>query len=408
MTGAPYLTRDLPGIGGRLRARPDHFVVEEIPLREPLGSGAFLRVLIEKRRMSTPELLRRLSRELGLKRGEAHVAGNKDSDAVTRQWVSLPARVESRLRRLELEGAVVLAGDLDPEPLATGDLLGNRFSIVVSELERPETAGRAAEEILAVLVERGVPHYFGPQRFGTRLIAADIGGALLRGESERAIELLLSGAPDVERDPNARRFRELCAAERWDDAYEAAPPGLGLERGLIAALLSGVERAHLWKRIPHADRRLFLSAWQSRIFNRIVGARLDSIDRPIRGDILVDHANGDRRVVHDPEAELDAVRTFAASPTGWMPGAEAERATDEAGAIESACFETDAVPARRFFRPLDLTLPGERRPLRVPLLEPEVAVSTRDRAIRLEFDLPRGAFATAVLAEVRKCEPAPA
>jgi tRNA(Glu) U13 pseudouridine synthase TruD len=52
-------------------------------------------------------------------------------------------------------------------------------------------------------------------------------------------------------------------------------------------------------------------------------------------------------------------------------------------------------------------LPGERRPLRVPLLDPEIAVAARDGAIRLEFDLPAGAFATAVLSEVRKQDPAP-
>ena len=35
----PYATDDLPGIGGRLRAKPEHFVVEEIPLYEPQESG---------------------------------------------------------------------------------------------------------------------------------------------------------------------------------------------------------------------------------------------------------------------------------------------------------------------------------------------------------------------------------
>lgn len=407
MIGAPFLTRDLPGIGGRLRARPEHFVVEEIPLREPQGAGPYLRVLVEKRRMSTPELLRRLSRALGLKRGEAHVAGNKDADAVTRQWISLPARCETRLRRLQLDDAVVLAGGLDPEPLSTGQLLGNRFSIVVSELTDPDAAARAAESILSVLVERGVPHYFGPQRFGTRGIAADIGGELLRGEYARAIDLLLCGAPDVENDPAARRFRELVGAGRLEEAFQAVPPGLGLERGLLEARLAGIDRAHLWKRIPHPDRRMFLSAWQSRIFNRIVAARLDTIDRPIPGDILIDHVRNERRVVADASTEVEAVRSFAASPTGWMPGASTERATADAGAIEEAAFLTDPVPERRFHRPLDLTLPGERRPLRVPLLDPEIAVAARDGAIRLEFDLPAGAFATAVLSEVRKQDPAP-
>ena len=45
----PYLTADLPGIGGQLKAEPEDFLVEEIPLYLPSGQGQHVYVEIEKR-----------------------------------------------------------------------------------------------------------------------------------------------------------------------------------------------------------------------------------------------------------------------------------------------------------------------------------------------------------------------
>ena len=38
----PYLTADLPGIGGTLKAEVEDFVVDEIPADEPEGAGEFV------------------------------------------------------------------------------------------------------------------------------------------------------------------------------------------------------------------------------------------------------------------------------------------------------------------------------------------------------------------------------
>jgi len=407
MNALPFLTAELPGIGGRLRARPNHFCVEEIPLRAPKGHGEYLRVLIEKTRRSTPEVLRLLAKCLRLSPRDLHAAGNKDADATTRQWISMPARVESMLHAVRIDRVTLLDGDLDPEPLGTGELAGNRFEIAVSGLTDPELAERLATPILQVLTERGVPAFFGAQRFGTRGISADIGGAFLRGEYEAAIDLLLGGMSDLERDPAARLFRQYVSEGDLKSAFAAVPPGLGLERSLVFALSEGVAKKSLWKRIPFADRRMLLSAWQSRIFNRIVAARLDSLDRVVPGDILIDERTRELRPSGDGEVEASALRGFRVSPTGWMPGDTVAAAPSEQGAIEAAAFESDTVPRESLDRPLDLTLPGERRPLRVRLADCELGVDRAERVLWLRFRLPPGAFATTVLGEVRKIDPPP-
>ena len=87
MAGA-YLTGSVPGTGGRLRARPEDFRVEEIPLAPPSGDGEHLHLWVEKRGVSTMEALRALCRALGASEAEAGYAGLKDANAVTRQWFS--------------------------------------------------------------------------------------------------------------------------------------------------------------------------------------------------------------------------------------------------------------------------------------------------------------------------------
>src|SRR3984957_6294854 len=89
----PLLTADLPGTGGRIKAQPEDFEVEEIPAYEPCGSGDFLYLWIEKRDVGAEFFVRQLARRLDIPPGEVGTAGLKDRHAVTRQLVSVPAGV---------------------------------------------------------------------------------------------------------------------------------------------------------------------------------------------------------------------------------------------------------------------------------------------------------------------------
>src|ERR1700730_12028421 len=86
----PFLTDDLPGIGGFIKREPEDFEVEEIPAYPPSGSGDFLYLWIEKRSMGAEYFTRLVARLLELSPGEVGVAGLKDRHAVTRQMVSVP------------------------------------------------------------------------------------------------------------------------------------------------------------------------------------------------------------------------------------------------------------------------------------------------------------------------------
>src|SRR5437867_4404166 len=85
----PMLTADLAGLGGRIKAEPEDFEVEEIPAYAPSGEGDFLYLWIEKRDMGAEYFVRQMARRLDIPPSEVGSAGLKDRRAVTRQMVSV-------------------------------------------------------------------------------------------------------------------------------------------------------------------------------------------------------------------------------------------------------------------------------------------------------------------------------
>ncbi len=157
----PYLTADLPGTGERIRKTLDHFQVEEVPAYRPSGQGEHLYLLVEKRGLTTRELVKRLV-ALGVPEVAIGVAGLKDKHAVTRQWLSIPAGYEGVVGRLEEPQRIrILATERHRNKLRTGHLKGNRFRIFIEGAD-----AERARAVMQRLETAGMPNYYGPQRFG--------------------------------------------------------------------------------------------------------------------------------------------------------------------------------------------------------------------------------------------------
>jgi tRNA pseudouridine13 synthase len=181
MTELPLLTPALPGVGGRIKAEPADFEVEEIPAYEPSGSGDHLFLWIEKTDLGAEYFIRQVARRLGIPNGEVGTAGLKDRRAVTRQWVSVPATCESALPNLEGNGIRVLRVSRHANKLRPGHLRGNRFRIVIRDADQSIDP----QPILDRIAADGLPNFYGPQRFGRGGETAAIGMSLLKGEPSR-------------------------------------------------------------------------------------------------------------------------------------------------------------------------------------------------------------------------------
>ena len=150
---------------GVLRSAPEDFRVEELPGFEPSGSGEHLLLTVEKRGMNTAWAAKLISQWARVPEMGVSYAGLKDRHAVTVQRFSvhLPKKVAPDLAALESPDLRVLDHAWHARKLPRGALAGNRFELVLRDMEG-EVA--AIEERLQAIDRDGVPNYFGEQRFG--------------------------------------------------------------------------------------------------------------------------------------------------------------------------------------------------------------------------------------------------
>jgi tRNA pseudouridine13 synthase len=167
-----------------VRSIPEDFRVEEIPLYRPTGAGDHTFVNVEKRLRTTEDVARALARIAGSRARDVGYAGRKDRVAVATQWFSVPRLDPVRARDIALPGIKVLEAVRHPHKLRTGQLRGNRFHIVVRDLD--DRARATAVQRLERACRLGMPNRFGAQRFGRG--GENVGRAqrLLRGEGAAA------------------------------------------------------------------------------------------------------------------------------------------------------------------------------------------------------------------------------
>ena len=336
----PFLTSGVTGIGGRIKVSPEDFRVEERPLYLPCGDGEHLYVRITKRGLSTPDLVLRLSSVLGVKMKSIGVAGLKDAQAVTTQMVSLHGIPEDKLSRIHIDEHLLSMDILGRHRnrLRKGHHAGNTFHVKVRDVS--SDAATTVPEALRELQCRGVPNYFGPQRQGRR--------------------------------------------------------GLNYQTG--AQLLADPERRN---RMGKSQRIWYLNAYQSYIFNRLLGSRIDRIDSVLLGDWAMKHENGACFQVTDPAIEQPRADRFEISPTGILFGSRAPWASGEPGAIERAVVSNcGATPESLSEAGAKCGFRGERRAFRIKLND--LAWSLNQGTLSLSFSLPPGAYATSVLRELMK------
>lgn len=161
----PARAHGAPVLAARMRTSPEEFFVEELPAFETSGAGEHLLLTVEKRGMNTTFAARRIATWAGVDESAIGQAGMKDRHAVTRQRFSvwLPKKVAPEIDALQSDDLRVLEHAWHARKLPRGALAGNRFVLVLRDVEGERAA---IESRLHAIAECGVPNYFGEQRFG--------------------------------------------------------------------------------------------------------------------------------------------------------------------------------------------------------------------------------------------------
>jgi len=219
--------------------------------------------------------------------------------------------------------------------LRTGHLHGNRFVLRVRDVPNEDRTRAAA--LVDCVARRGMPNYFGAQRFG-------FGGKNV----ERARSWLVDGGP-----PPRERF----------------------------------------------ERKLLVSAFQSALFNAVAAARVRDalLDHAIPGDVLRKEDTGGIFTTADLADAERRVQAWEVSPTGPIFGERMRWPEADALAREEAALASAGV-TRAHLAAFARFGAGTRRALRVR--PANVALAAEPDALVFRFDLPSGAYATVLLREI--------
>ncbi|MFO0563491.1 MAG: tRNA pseudouridine(13) synthase TruD [Polyangiales bacterium] len=342
MEELPFLTQSERSIGGVIRSSPEDFRVEEIPAYLPSGEGDHVYVRFEKRNLPTPDAVKAMARALGVDGRECGWAGLKDKNAVTVQWASFLRADVEKARSLALDGITVLEVSRHRNKLKTGHLHGNRFDLRVRGCV--EGALAIAQRVAERIGLEGAPNYYGSQRFG-------------------------------------REGKNVERGVRWLTGVDAAPR-------------------------DGFDRKMLASSVQSWLFNRYLAERVSDglLALYIQGDLAVRHPS-DRVFAIAEEEALSTYASRACSATGPMFGPEMRWPDGAAKEREERVLAASGLGIEHFARAKGLA-EGTRRAIRVCPASIEVSEEDAGQSptLRFRFELPAGAYATAVLREFRKTD----
>ena len=296
---------------GQFRVKPEDFIVNEQMDIALSGAGEHLWLQVRKTGANTDWVAGQLARCAQIPASEVGYAGLKDRHAVTTQWFSLqlPGKADPNFTDLPPEIEILYQQRHDKK-LRRGALLSNQFILSLQDCSGDLAAAQA---ICAEISQRGVPNYYGEQRFG-------------------------------------HNMGNLTKAERWFEGSFTPK--------------------------QRNQRSLYLSAARSWIFNHVLSARVQqqTWDQRMEGDVLM-FEGGSAWFADDASPELTArLAALELHPTGvlWGRGELATQAgVRELEATQAAQFPIFCAGLEK------QGLKQERRALRIKVTELELtALST--------------------------------
>jgi len=381
----------------KVKQQPEDFQVEELTDVTPAGQGPHALYRLEKRGWSTPDALAAVRRRWGLETRRLSYGGLKDRHALTAQYLTV---WHGPRRNLTHQGITVTYLGQVAEPYTSAAIRANRFRITLRDLTTAALA--AAEAALPEVGADGVPNYFDDQRFGSVTPGGEfIARLLVRERFEDALRLALTGPYEHDR-AEAKREKATLRAHwgDWARCKDLLPRGHA--RSLVDYLLHhpGDYRGAVARLRPEL-RGLYLSAYQSHLWNRLLARWLQEHCRPeqlIPVELRLGTLPVYRGLDESQRQELGALRLpLPSARTRLEPGdprADLLRTVLAEEGLELAQLRVKGIRELFFSK-------GERPAVcRAEGLHAEAGpdeLHPGRQRLRLAFDLPRGCYATLIV-----------
>jgi len=257
-----------------IRAFPEDFKVKEQLSFHLDGKGQHVYLLLQKRNLNTEQVVSSLAKFADVKPVAVGYAGLKDKNAITSQYFSidLAGQQEPDWKELESDNLGILEVTRHGRKLKRGAIRENLFEINLREFCGDKDD---AEKRLQNIKTRGVPNYFGEQRFGYN-------------------------------DYNLKKADELLGGN---------------------------------KKLKRHLRSIYLSSVRSFLFNQVLSSRVadNTWDKPLQGDVfMLQGSHSVFKVDQVDEAIQQRILSQDIHPTGPLYGAGQSMSQGEVAELETA------------------------------------------------------------------------
>jgi tRNA pseudouridine13 synthase len=411
------------GIGGKLRTKPEDFIVSEVsnyPSKKEDGKFAIADVTSVN--WETNILVRELSNWLHISRQRIGFAGTKDKRAMTTQLMSFYNIPKQKLSEIKIHNVKIDNIYYSNHPVKIGNLLGNQFEIIVRNINDDSNLEQGQKIASFIEDNNGFPNFFGIQRFGIiRPITHIVGKYIVKNDFEKAVMTYIANPIKGEDEESYELRKNLQETYDFSEALKKYPNNLNFEKAILNKLVQNPKDfIGALKELPKNLLSMFVYAYQSYLFNKILSERIRQkipINQAIIGDLILPIRKGIFNETPIPVSEKNIkkvnyqISKGNAVVSGVLFGSDSVFCDGEIGEIEHKIIKKENFDPRDFIIcdiPF-ISSSGSRRPifakikdLNFELIEDEL--DTNKKAVNIKFELKKGSYATSLLREFMKTD----
>jgi tRNA pseudouridine13 synthase len=395
-----------PAINGIIKFDPESFIVNEIPVSIPEKSdGKYTILKVKLRNWDTNKFLMYLADRLHISNKRITYAGTKDKIGITTQYfcINMPGHME--INNIHITDAEIISSFRTDRMIKLGDLLGNEFIISIDS--KDDNTVKINNTFNQILENKGFPNFYGYQRFGSiRANTHKVGKLLVQNKYEDAVKLYIYD-PEFDKDDYRKVLEETGDAKK---ALQEFPEYLTFERSLLGYIIRENTYKNAFSVFPRNLSMLFIHAYQSYIFNKILSERMkitDSMYKVLEGDILFpvdNYFNPDRKqLIHATHYNIEKLNKLSmenkirvALP---LIGYDTKLSSGIEGEIEEKILKEECIEKKDFNLASDRRMGSSGDYRIMSVLPVNFKINGKNS---MQFSLGKGIYATSLLREFIK------
>mgnify|MGYP005838292805 CR=1 FL=1 len=407
------------GTGGKLRVQPEDFVVEEISnYPSKSNSGKYLIASVTSKNWETNNLIKELSDCLHISRQRIGFAGTKDKRAKTTQLMSFYNVPEEKLLKIKINNVTFENIYRSDKPVKLGNLVGNKFDIIIRNINNNIDFEHVKKIASFINEYGGFPNFFGIQRFGViRPNTHIVGKYIVKDDFEKAVMNYIANPMETEDEETYNLRKNLQETHDFANALKSYPDKLNFEKAILNKLVVNPnDFVGALKELPKNLLTMFVYAYQSYLFNRILSQRIKKkipLNEAVVGDIVLPIRKGivDEVGIKVTKSNIKKVNLQIskgkAVVSGILVGSDSIFSEGVMGEIEHKIIESEKLDPRDFIIPdiPFISSTGSRRALIASVKNLEFKLiddNLNKKALNMNFELSKGCYATSLLREFMK------